>query len=195
MIVIQTIHIVLAVISLLGLAGWIISYLEYSAKVKIKKNFEEEVNNLKEQHKRDIAKHLEESDRELHNCREKHKLELAELEDKLLQLENVREEDLKEAEALVKAKVEEIAKAYKEVLDDQNESLELYESYIKNFDATITLVDERLKVLDDKGMFASDDEIGFFFSYVRTLQELLGRFKVKKEELDQEQLQETKDKE
>lgn len=187
MFVVETIHIVITLISLVGAAGWVVSYLEYRARVKAKELHSQEILNLGKEHNEILIKQLELSDTELKLVKDKFKEELSELQDKLKQLEEVREEDLKEAEQIVKAKVEEIEKAYKEVLDDQNASLELYESYIKNFDATITLVDERLKILDEKGLFATDDEIGFFFSYVRNLQDLLGRFKIKKEELDKQQ--------
>ena len=190
MIVIQTIHIILAVVALVGLVGWAISYTEYSKRKKEQKSFQDQ---LKEQESRllsDLAKSMEGSDRILHKTREDYAKIVEDYEQRMKSLADLREADIREAEELVRAKIEEIEKVYKEVLDDQNESLEVYEKYIKNFDAVISAVDSRLQVLDDKGIFAGDDEIGFFFSYVKSLQETLSRFKIEKDELDEQQQKE-----
>lgn len=95
-----------------------------------------------------------------------------------------RESELTEAEALVKERIEEIENVYRSAIDDQNETLELYEKYIRNFDAAITLSDKKIKDLDSKGLFSSDDEIGFFFTTVSGIQTVLNHFKIDKEALD-----------
>ena len=43
----------------------------------------------------------------------------------------------------------------------------------------VNLTKAQLKKLDAQGRFKSDDEIGFFFKTVMTLQELLNEFKIK----------------
>lgn len=97
---------------------------------------------------------------------------------------DVKELDLIESEKLIKERITEIQSVYQSAIDDQNINLELYESYIKNFDAAITLCDSRLKELDTKGVFSTDDEIGFFFQNVKYLQEGLNKFKIDKEVID-----------
>jgi hypothetical protein len=94
------------------------------------------------------------------------------------------DKELVEAQDLIQGRVREIEGVYKSALDDQNKTLELYEKYIKNFDAILTLSSEKLKDLDQKGVFKTDDEIGFFFENVLYLQDLLNNFKIEKELLD-----------
>tara|TARA_B100000131_G_C17565224_1_gene388503 strand:- start:115 stop:414 length:300 start_codon:yes stop_codon:yes gene_type:complete len=54
------------------------------------------------------------------------------------------------------------------------ESLEdntaFYESYINAFAERIESVSERLKQIDTRGTFEADDEVGFFFTYIKELQ-------------------------
>ena len=54
-----------------------------------------------------------------------------------------------------------------------------YLNYIEKFSQIIELTDERLKKIDHKGTFKSDDEIGFFFNQVMELQKILNEFNVK----------------
>lgn len=48
-----------------------------------------------------------------------------------------------------------------------------HEDYIKKINYIIEFIDARLKELDAKGTFSSDDEIGFFFERIKMLKELL----------------------
>lgn len=52
-----------------------------------------------------------------------------------------------------------------------------HESYIQEINYVIEFIDVRLKELDVKGTFSSDDEIGFFFDRIKMLKELLVRYK------------------
>jgi len=47
---------------------------------------------------------------------------------------------------------------------------------IINFLETITFCDLELKKIDDRGTFKSDDEIGFFFKKIQSLQEILNSY-------------------
>ena len=58
----------------------------------------------------------------------------------------------------------------------KNESLE--EFITKQSDA-INACDQRLKQLDDKNIFYSDDQIGWFFQELKKLQEALNEFTLK----------------
>lgn len=53
-----------------------------------------------------------------------------------------------------------------------------YETYMINLSTTIEFSDKKLKEIDSKGSFESDDEVGFFFQQVKFLQEQLNNFKV-----------------
>ena len=48
-----------------------------------------------------------------------------------------------------------------------------YLGYLERLSQVIELTDEKLKKLDNKGSFKSDDEIGFFFNQVMELQKNL----------------------
>ena len=53
-----------------------------------------------------------------------------------------------------------------------------YEGYMNKFSDTLTKSEQRLKEVDSRGAFNSDDEIGFFFTTVRSLQEQLNQFRI-----------------
>lgn len=50
------------------------------------------------------------------------------------------------------------------------------ESYISKFSNTVDFTNKRLGEIDDKGTFQSDDEIGWFFESLKTLQSELDDF-------------------
>lgn len=54
-----------------------------------------------------------------------------------------------------------------------------YESYMSNISNSIKFTDKKLKEIDAKGSFESDDEIGFFFKEIKVLQDILNDFKIK----------------
>ena len=51
-----------------------------------------------------------------------------------------------------------------------------YESYVRNLSTTLSLTDKKLKDIDAKGLFDSDDEIGWFFNHVKDIQNDLNKF-------------------
>ncbi len=53
-----------------------------------------------------------------------------------------------------------------EILEDRNE---FYESYLNAFSQKVITIQQKLKDLDVRGSFSSDDEIGFFFTYVKDM--------------------------
>lgn len=57
--------------------------------------------------------------------------------------------------------------------------IQSYESYMMNFSNVIKFSENKLKEIDAKGSFESDDEIGFFFKQIKFLQEQLNGFKIK----------------
>ena len=48
-----------------------------------------------------------------------------------------------------------------------------YESIILNINNTIETINHQLKLIDDKGHFEADDEVGFFFDEIKQLGEQL----------------------
>tara|TARA_R100001163_G_C4991648_1_gene144010 strand:+ start:342 stop:635 length:294 start_codon:yes stop_codon:yes gene_type:complete len=63
--------------------------------------------------------------------------------------------------------------------ENQEDILASYLLYLDRISRVIELSDERLKKVDAKGSFESDDEIGFFFKEVKEIQEVLNEFQVK----------------
>ena len=58
----------------------------------------------------------------------------------------------------------------------KNEKLE---DFISKQSEAINACDQRLKQIDDKGIFYADDQIGFFFKEVQKIQEALNEFTLK----------------
>ena len=55
-----------------------------------------------------------------------------------------------------------------------------YLIYLDQISKVIEASDEKLKKIDQKESFKSDDEIGFFFEQEKKIQEILNEFKLKK---------------
>jgi hypothetical protein len=58
----------------------------------------------------------------------------------------------------------------------KNEALE---DFITKQSDAINTCDQRLKEIDDKGIFYADDQIGWFFKEVQKIQEALNEFTLK----------------
>ena len=58
----------------------------------------------------------------------------------------------------------------------KNEALE---DFITKQSEAIQSCDQRLKQIDDKGIFYSDDEIGWFFKEIQKIQDALNEFTLK----------------
>ena len=66
-----------------------------------------------------------------------------------------------------------------------------YENIILNISNTIESIKLQLKVIDDKGTFESDDEVGFFFKEVKQLgKDLDNLFETEVEENEEEKKEE-----
>ena len=63
--------------------------------------------------------------------------------------------------------------------EQQEDILVEYMKWLNKIQKAIEVSDARLKKLDSQGRFESDDEIGFFFKTVMTIQDLLNGFKTK----------------
>ena len=56
---------------------------------------------------------------------------------------------------------------------------ERLEDFISKQSEAIEACDQRLKQIDDKGVFYSDDQIGWFFKEIQKIQEALNDFTLK----------------
>ena len=55
-----------------------------------------------------------------------------------------------------------------------------YMEYLSRLDMAIEESDKRLQKIDERGLFKSDDEIGWFFDQIKSLQSILNEFRVTK---------------
>ena len=53
-----------------------------------------------------------------------------------------------------------------------------YDRFISEYSKQLENTEKRLSEIDEKGMFKSDDEIGWFFKQVKRLQSDVSRFKI-----------------
>lgn len=60
------------------------------------------------------------------------------------------------------------------------------EQYIEKFSNTVNYAKNKLDAIDAKGTFESDDEIGWFFESVKTLQRELNDFNINENRRDQQ---------
>ena len=65
-----------------------------------------------------------------------------------------------------------------------------YEDIILNFNNTVDLIKHQLKLIDERGTFESDEEVGFFFEEIKQLGNQLGE--LFETEVDDEKTQEEK---
>ena len=55
-----------------------------------------------------------------------------------------------------------------------------YQEFINNLSEEINKSDKRLEQIDQRGIFKSDDEIGFMYEQIKELQRILSNFRVDK---------------
>jgi hypothetical protein len=63
--------------------------------------------------------------------------------------------------------------------EKQEDILMGYMSYLNKISMYISETDKRLKEIDAKETFKSDDEIGFFFEQIKNIQTVLNSFNIK----------------
>ena len=64
--------------------------------------------------------------------------------------------------------------------EKQEDILAGYLDYLDKLSRVIEVSDEKLKTVDARGTFSSDDEVGFFFQQIKGLQDILNEFTLKK---------------
>jgi uncharacterized membrane protein YukC len=63
--------------------------------------------------------------------------------------------------------------------EKQEDILMGYMDYLTKISQYIEISDKRLKEVDAKGSFKSDDEIGFFFENLKSIQTILNSFNIR----------------
>jgi uncharacterized membrane protein YukC len=63
--------------------------------------------------------------------------------------------------------------------EKQEDILTGYMAYLNKISDTIELAETKINEVDAKGSFKSDDEIGFFFEQIKTIQTALNSFVIK----------------
>jgi hypothetical protein len=64
--------------------------------------------------------------------------------------------------------------------EKQEDIMVEYMEYLTRLDTAIEESDKRLQKIDERGLFKSDDEIGWFFEQIKSLQGILNEFRVTK---------------
>ena len=64
-------------------------------------------------------------------------------------------------------------------VERQEDLIEKYQQYLTSLDTSIKLSSKRLEEIDIKGMFSSDDEIGWYFKQIKEIQSILDDYKLK----------------
>ena len=64
--------------------------------------------------------------------------------------------------------------------EKQEDILGGYLNYLDKISRIIEVSDKRLKDIDARGTFKSDDEVGFFFQAIKQLQDILNEFQLRK---------------
>jgi hypothetical protein len=63
--------------------------------------------------------------------------------------------------------------------EKQEDILAGYMTYLNKISDTIEITDKKLKEVDYKGSFKSDDEVGFVFEQIKSIQTILNAFIIK----------------
>jgi hypothetical protein len=63
--------------------------------------------------------------------------------------------------------------------EKQEDILASYLTYLNKISDIIDMSDKKIHEIDVKGSFESDDEIGFFFTNIKMIQDVLNQFRIK----------------
>jgi len=65
--------------------------------------------------------------------------------------------------------------------NEKNEDILLsFQKYLDQLSRVIEFSDEKLKKIDERGIFKSDDEVGFMYEQIKELQKVLSNFRMDK---------------
>ncbi len=58
------------------------------------------------------------------------------------------------------------------------DTLAAYQNFISQFQRQVQESEKKLKEIDSKGLFDSDDEVGWFFTQLKEIQKIISEFKI-----------------
>ena len=64
--------------------------------------------------------------------------------------------------------------------EKQEDILVEYQNYLDSLSRIVEFADEKIKPIDSKGIFKTDDEVGFIYEEIKNLQKILSNFKIDK---------------
>ena len=64
-------------------------------------------------------------------------------------------------------------------LNRRQDAIISYQEYVNGLGSTVEFMNKRIKEIDAKGTFNSDDEVGFFFERLKMLNDMLRPYDVK----------------
>ena len=64
--------------------------------------------------------------------------------------------------------------------EKQEDILAGYQNYLDSLSRIVEFADEKIKTIDSKGIFKTDDEVGFIYEEIKNLQKILSNFRVDK---------------
>jgi hypothetical protein len=68
---------------------------------------------------------------------------------------------------------------YEDELSKRQDAIISYQDYINGLGSIVEFINKRMKEVDAKGTFQSDDEVGFFFERLKMLNDMLRPYNVK----------------
>ena len=68
---------------------------------------------------------------------------------------------------------------YEDELSKRQDAIISYQDYINGLGSTVEFINKRMKEVDAKGTFQSDDEVGFFFERLKMLNDMLKPYNIK----------------
>jgi len=74
-----------------------------------------------------------------------------------------------------------------EIVEDYEETIKNQNTYIETISQIVSTSKKKIKELDDKGAFESDDEVGTFFKHVKEIQDTLNTFIIEDGKKEQNQ--------
>ena len=64
--------------------------------------------------------------------------------------------------------------------EKQEDILAGYQNYLDSLSRIVEFADEKIKTIDSKGIFKTDDEVGFIYEEIKNLQKILSNFRIDK---------------
>jgi uncharacterized membrane protein YukC len=64
-------------------------------------------------------------------------------------------------------------------VERQEDVIQSYQAYLTSVDTSIKIASKKLEDIDTRGMFSSDDEIGWYFTQIKDIQKILDEYKLK----------------